>query len=67
MRDKSTVIAELKALVKQLSDMADAMPDCGGLQGAAVLHAHPELKQRLIELGKEAEAMGVKPEEVTKT
>lgn len=65
MRDKTIVIAELAAAAKELSDKADAMPDCGGLQGAAVLHNFPELRKRLQRLSKEAESLGITKSDLT--
>lgn len=64
MRDKATVIAELKAAVKEWSAKADEVGDCGGLQGWAVLNANPELHKRLQRLSKEAETLGITPDDL---
>lgn len=65
MRDKETVIKELKAAAKDLSRLADELPDCGGIQAAAVMAANPELVERFKALGREAEALGVTREDLS--
>lgn len=53
MRTKDEIMADAKVVAKEISDLADTMGDCGGLQGAAVLYHHPELKKRLDDLSTE--------------
>lgn len=61
---REQVIAQIKAIVKLISDTADTMGDCGGMQGAAVMGAFPDITNLLKQLGKEAEKLGVTAEEL---
>lgn len=60
---REQIVAEVKQIVKKLSDLADEQPDCGGLQGAIVLEANPKLTERLKELEKEALKLGMTQED----
>lgn len=64
-RTREAVLAELKAVVAEIGKLVDDMPDCGGLQGAAVLYHRKDLHKKLKKLSKEAEKLGIKPEDVT--
>lgn len=58
MRTKEEILTDVKAVAKQVSDLADTMGDCGGIQGLAVLTQRPELKKRLDDLQTEWLAAG---------
>jgi hypothetical protein len=59
MRTKEEIIGDVKAVVQEISSLADEMGDCGGLQGAAVMSTHPEFVKRLQALEEEAKAAGL--------
>lgn len=64
-RTREIVLAELKAVIAEITKLVDDMPDAGGFQGAAVLYHRKDLRKKLEKLSKEAEKLGIKPEEVT--
>lgn len=62
MRSKEEVIAELRAVVKEITTRCDTVKH--EFAFSAVLESDPKLRRRLHDLGKEAEAMGITAEEL---
>lgn len=58
MRTQAQILADVKAIGKQISELADQMGDCGGMQGAAVMYHHPEFRKQLEALEAEWKANG---------